>query len=243
MGLGRNQRRAQNYRDTRGNHTGENDSNIGISPEDRRRKSNKIANKILNYDDIIRGMGYKKDGVNKRRGGCGQEDMNGDDNGEMTEAVLHQLDVARAKEESTYLGDMTRSRPDQVFRLMAGNVNNMANNIVRRGKICEIQYIVDQWDIQAIGLSEVGIDFRKVHPNKNISSWFRANREKYRTSIAHNTEDPTISISQPGGIALIACKELKQYIQDSRGDFRKLGRWISWIIGTTPDHIDKQECP
>jgi hypothetical protein len=48
--------------------------------------------------------------------------------------------------------------------------------------------------------------------------------------------DPAISVSQPGGIALIACKELKQYIQDSRGDFRKLGRWNSWLIGIDPEH-------
>jgi hypothetical protein len=50
---------------------------------------------------------------------------------------------------------------------------------VRRRKIGEIQQLVDQWDVQAIGFSEVGIDvdFRKVHPNKGISSWFRANRE------------------------------------------------------------------
>ena len=73
-------------------------------------------------------------------------------------------------------------------------------------------------------------------PNKNIASWFRANREKYRTSATHNTVDPAISVSQPGGIALIACKELKQYVQDSRGDFRKLGGWNSWIIGIDPEH-------
>jgi len=69
-----------------------------------------------------------------------------------------------------------------------------------------------------------------VSPSKNIASWFRVNREKYRTSTAHNTVDPAISVSQPGGITLIACKELKQYAQDRRGDFRKLGRWNSWII-------------
>jgi hypothetical protein len=69
-----------------------------------------------------------------------------------------------------------------------------------------------------------------------MASWFRANREKYRTSVAHNTRDLAVSVSQPGGIGLIACKELKQYIKDSRGDLRKLGRWNSWIIGQNPEH-------
>jgi hypothetical protein len=236
MGLGRNQRRAQHHRGTRGNNTGEDNSFNGTGVEYRRGQTSKIAMQNLNYEDICRSIGYNKVGLNKRRGGYEQEDSDGSNDDEATAMVQHQLDEARAKEESTHLGDMTRSRPDQVFRLMAGNVNNMANNAVRRRKTCEIQHLIDQWDIQGTGISEVGIDFRKVPPNKNIASWFRANREKYRTSIAHNTVDPAISVSQPGGIALIACKELKQYIQDSRGDFRKLGRWNSWIIGLDPEH-------
>ena len=130
MGLGRTQRRAQNYRGTRGNHNGENNYNNGTGVEYRKERTSKIARPILNYKDICRGIGYNKEGLNKRRGVYKQEDSDGSDNNEITATVQHQLDKARAKEESTCLGDMTRSRPDQVFSLMARNVNNMANKIV-----------------------------------------------------------------------------------------------------------------
>jgi hypothetical protein len=61
---------------------------------------------------------------------------------------------------------------------MAGNVNNMANKVVQQRKVCENQQLIDQWDIQGTGLSEVGVDFRKVTHDKNMASWLRANREK-----------------------------------------------------------------
>ena len=195
------------------------------------------APQVLQYEEVIRGISYGKIGKKTKQRTTRQEEAetNSDDE-EMTEAVERQLDDMRNMEKSIRLGEMTKSRPDQVFRLMAGNVNNMANKSVRQRKVCEIQQLIDQWDIQGVGISEVGIDFRKVSYDKNMASWFRANREKYRTSIAHNTRDPAVSVSQPGGIGLIACKELKQYIKDSRGDFRKLGRWNSWIIGQNPEH-------
>ena len=154
----------------------------------------------------------------------------------MSEEVNRSLATASDKETVTRIGDMTRDRPDGVFRIMAGNVNNMSNSIVRRRKIGEIQQAIDYWDVQGVGLSEVGIDFRKMGPSRQMSSWFRGNRENYKTSAAHNTRYPAISYSQPGGIGLIACKELKQYIQGSKGDFRKLGRWNSWILGLNPAH-------
>ena len=146
------------------------------------------------------------------------------------------IEEARERENTTRIGDLTRDRPNGVFRLMSGNVNNMSHSIVRQRKIGEIQQAIDYWDVQGIGLSEVGIDFRKLGPNHQMYSWFRANREMYKTSTAHNTNDPPISTSQPGGIGLIACKELKQYIKSSSGDSRKLGRWNSWIISCNPEH-------
>lgn len=198
---------------------------------------NNIATRSLQYEEVVRGIGYEKGGKNRLRGSGVQEEAEVTSHDEeMMEAVQMQLEQARLAEVSIRLGDMTKGRPDQVFRLMAGNINNMANKVVRQRKVCEIQQLIDQWDIHGVGLSEVGVDFRKVTHDKNMASWFRANREKYRTSISHNTREPAISISQPGGIGLIACKELKQYIHDSRGDFRKLGRWNSWIIGPNPEH-------
>lgn len=65
----------------------------------------------------------------------------------MTDTVANQLDKAREKDSSIRLGDMTRSRPDGVFRLMAGNVNNMSNKNIRQRKAGEIQQLIDHFDI------------------------------------------------------------------------------------------------
>ena len=216
---------------------GHKNSNINMGVDNSDKNDNNIIARRLRYEEVVRGIGYGVGGKKtiQRPRAVEEVDENSHDE-EMMESVQKQLEQARRAETSIRLGDMTKARPDQVFRLMAGNVNNMANRVVRQRKICEIQQLIDQWDIQGAGLSEVGVDFRKVSHDKNMASWFRANREKYRTSIAHNTKDPAVSISQPGGIGLIACKELKQYIHDSRGDFRKLGRWNSWVIGPNPEH-------
>ena len=227
MGHGRNQRRAQNHRDRGGNIGGD-----------------KNNNKTLQYADILRGIGYNnKKGsriIRNRRGNTNsREECDFQDAEEIAEAMKEAnkaIEEARERENTTRIGDLTRERPDGVFRLMAGNVNNMSHSIVRQRKIGEIQQAIDYWDVQGIGLSEVGIDFRKLGPNHQMYSWFRANREMYKISSAHNTNDPPISTSQPGGIGLIACKELKQYIKSSSGDFRKLGRWNSWIISSNPEH-------
>ena len=232
MGLGRNQRQPQSYREIRGKNKGQNNSNQKMGVDNSEKNVNNIATRSLQYKEVVRGIGYEKGGKKmlQRPRVQGKAEVTSHDE-EMMVAVQMQLEKASLAEVSIRLGDMTKSRPNQVFRLMAGNVNNMANKVVRQRKICEIQQLIDQWDIQGAGLSEVGVDFRKVTHNKNMASWFRAN-----TSIEHNTRDPAVSISQPGGIGLIACKELKQYIHDSRGDFRKLGRWNWWIIGPNPEH-------
>ena len=195
MGLGRNQRRAQSYREIRGNSKGYDNVNQNMGGVNCSKNVNNKATQILQYEEVIRGISYGKSGKKMKQRTRRQEEAETDsDDEEMTEAVQMQLVEIRKMEKSIRLGDMTKSRPDQVFRLMAGNVNNMVNKSVRQRKVCEIQQLIDQWDIQGVGISEVGIDFRKVSYDKNMASWFRANREKYRTSVAHNTRDPAVSV-------------------------------------------------
>jgi hypothetical protein len=111
------------------------------------------APQVLQYEEVIRGISYGKIGKKTKQRTTRQEEAetNSDDE-EMTNAVQRQLDDMRNTEKSIRLGEMTKSRPDQVFRLMAGNVNNMANKSVRQRKVCEIQQLIDQWDIQGVGI-------------------------------------------------------------------------------------------
>ena len=38
---------------------------------------------------------------------------------------------------------------------------------------------------------------------------------------------------------MIGCKELRQYIRQATPDFRKLGRWHSWLVGKDPNHCTR----
>jgi hypothetical protein len=226
MGLKRSQRRAQAFRDFGGISKNNNTNNLVAE------NNNNTGAQRLGYDEILRGIGLVDGGRGYRTKSTQPvEEADGWEDEDMAEEVHKSLAAERNRETSTRIGDMKRDRQDGVFRLMAGNVNNMSNSLVRSRKIGEIQQAIDYWDVQGVGLSEVGIDFRKMGPTRQMASWFRNNRENYKTSVAHNTREPAISYSQPGGIGLIGCKELRQYIQGKTGDFRRLGRWHSWILG------------
>jgi uncharacterized protein (DUF111 family) len=131
MGLGRNQRRAQCYREIWGNNKGQKKSNQKMGVDNSEKNVNNIATRSLQYEEVVRAIGYEKGGKKMLLKSRVQEEaeVNSHDE-EMMEAVQMQLEQARLAEVSIRLGDMTKSRPDQVFRLMAGNVNNMANNVV-----------------------------------------------------------------------------------------------------------------
>jgi hypothetical protein len=191
----------------------------------------------LQYNKILRGIGLADGGrAFHKQSTQPANEAEGWEDEDMTEDVHKSLATERDRETVTRIGDMKRDRPDGVFRLMAGNVNNMSNSLVRSRKIGEIQQAIDYWDVQGVGLSEVGIDFRKMGPTRQMASWFCKNRENYKTSVSHNTREPAISYSQPGGIGLIGCKELRQYIQGATGDFRRLERWNLWTLGINLSH-------
>ncbi len=61
--------------------------------------------------------------------------------------------------------------------------------------------------------------------------------DTYRTSVANNHQEyiPTL-MQQQGGIALIARKEVQQYIARTERDFMDLGLWNSWVIQSDPSH-------
>ena len=132
---------------------------------------------------------------------------------------------------------MQQDRPEGVFRLLGGNLNSASSREVRNRKISDIMRVIETWDVQAGGFSEMGIDWRNVARSKQINSWFCSGTDSYRTSVANNHQEavPTTT-RQQGGIALFAGKEVRQYIAKSERDFRGLGRWNSWLIQSDPSH-------
>jgi hypothetical protein len=108
---------------------------------------------------------------------------------------------------------------------------------VRDRKVLDIHQILETWDVQGGGFSEIGIDWRGIPQRKHLDSWFRTCQDKYHTSASHNSYKAIKMTSrQQGGIAIFAGKEFRQYILWSVGNFRGLGRWNSWIIQADPSH-------
>ena len=131
---------------------------------------------------------------------------------------------------------MKEERPDEVFRFMGWQLNSAATKSVRDKKIADIYQIIDQWDVQGGGFSEIDIIWQRLTHARGFSAWFRSHPDDFLTSTAHNTNENISSLHQQGGIALFAGKELRQYIKSSSKDSRCLERWNSWLISADPSH-------
>ncbi len=155
---------------------------------------------------------------------------------------IEQNECTRAREDKDRwymprLGEVPQILSEGVFRLLGGNLNSVSSKEVRERKIFDIHRLIETWDVQGRGFSEIGIDWRKLPQSKGLASWFQTSHDEYQTATARNTnENVPTSIRQQGGIGLFAGKELRQYIARSSGDFRGLGEWHSWIIQADPSH-------
>jgi hypothetical protein len=132
---------------------------------------------------------------------------------------------------------MPQDRPEGVFQLLGGNLNSASSRNVCNCKISDILRLIETWDVQCGGFSEVGLERRNISCSKQLNSWFRSGTDTYCTLVANNHQEyvPT-SIWQQGGIALFAGKEVWQYISCTEKDFRDLGRWNLRVIQLDPSH-------
>jgi hypothetical protein len=139
MGLKRDQRRAQTFRGSGGilgskhhnNISTENNTNNLLAGN-----NSTIGVQKLKYDEILRGIGLVDGGRGYRKQVARPvEEAAGWEDEDMTEDVHKSLAAERDRETSTRIGDMKRDRPDGVFRLMAGKVNNMSNSMYAGGRL------------------------------------------------------------------------------------------------------------
>jgi hypothetical protein len=104
------------------------------------------------------------------------------------------------------LGNVKEERPDGVFRFMGGQLNSTATKSVRDKKIADIHLIIDHWDVQGGGFSEIGINWQCLTHARGLPAWFRSHPDDFLTSTAHNMNENISSLCQQGGIALFAGK-------------------------------------
>ena len=133
------------------------------------------------------------------------------------------------------LGTMTSPRPDGVFRILGGQLNSASSAEVRSRKVKDVVGLINEWEVQAGCLSEVGVNWSSYPSSANLASWFRDEIQDIKTHTAHNKHE-NVAHHQPGGTATFACRELARYTKERTTDSRGLGRWCSTLFYADPTH-------
>ncbi len=204
----------------------------------------------LQYEEIIAGIKYdtsqgkikQQRRLNRGKNSDSNNTKEGSDNDDKENPEIERQEHQQAEQDTSCwfvqrLGNMPQDRPEGVFQLLGRNLNNALSCDVRDCKISDILRLIETWDVQCGGFSEVGIEWRNISCSNQLNSWFCSGTDMYCTLAANNHQEyvPT-SIRQQGGIALFVGKEVWQYISRTEKDFRDLGCWNSWAIQSDPSH-------
>ena len=68
------------------------------------------------------------------------------------------------------LGTMTNPRPDGVFRILGGQLNSASSAEVRSRKVKDVVSLINEWEVQAGYLSEVGVNWSSYPSSANLAS-------------------------------------------------------------------------
>ena len=133
------------------------------------------------------------------------------------------------------LGTVDNPRPDGVFRILGGQLNSASSLEVRSRKVTDVVRLINEWEVQAGCLSEVGVNWSSYPSSANLASWFKDEIHNIKIHTAHNKHE-NIAHHQPGGTATFACRELAKYAKERTKDHRGLGRWCSTLFYADPNH-------
>ena len=67
------------------------------------------------------------------------------------------------------LGHMENLRPDEVFRILGGQLNSASSLEARTWKVADVVRLINDWEIQAGGLSEVGVNWSNCPSSANLA--------------------------------------------------------------------------
>jgi hypothetical protein len=131
------------------------------------------------------------------------------------------------------LGHMENPRLDGVFRIFGGQLNSASSLNIRARKILDVVCIINDWEIQAKCLSEVGVNWSSYPSLANLVSWFRNEIPDITTHTAHN-KHKNVAHHQPRGTTTFVCKELAQYAKERTSNHRDLGDGVQNCSMLTP---------
>lgn len=150
------------------------------------------------------------------------------------EMLRTEMEEATVRPAYPAVGSVPASRPEGVFRGLLVQLNSMVTSTVKNRKARELEYVVKKYEIQFVGLGEVGVNWLLAH-RKRLLSLLPDLGLKAKSRTAHNTHE-RISVHQQGGVGTIVLGELITYYKKGANDFRHLGRWTSFLLQSVQGH-------
>jgi hypothetical protein len=138
-------------------------------------------------------------------------------------------------DESVELGSLLSHRPDGVIRAMMTQLNNISTSRVRNRKAAQLQRLVQHYEIQAVGMGEIGINMSMDKHGKRLTTLLPDIGLQVRCTSAHNRLE-RISLHQPGGVGILLVGDIISFYKKGKKDFRGLGRWDSVILTGRQGH-------
>ena len=103
-------------------------------------------------------------------------------------------------------------------------VNSASLEDIRLQKTGEIKQLVEEFDVQGVGLVEPGFNWSLVPTTADLASWFKDWKD-CTTATSHNTHESIPGVKhQKGGCGLLVFGSLPQYVRKRCPDFSNLGR-------------------
>ena len=135
------------------------------------------------------------------------------------------------------IGRLPEDKPHGVFRFMSCQFNSLSTPSVRARKVALVQRLVNEFEINAVCGSELGVNFSNVDASNSLASWFeRDSPYPVQSVTSHNIHSPGQSRHLQGGTGIVLFHELIQYAKKKCPDFRRLGRYCSWVLQISPTH-------
>ncbi len=135
------------------------------------------------------------------------------------------------------IGNISQRKGYNTFRWMYCQANGMASN---QAKLWDILQLAETFDADGIVLVEVGVNWQYFHHSSRLSSWCnRLSAREIRATEAYNAHAPVSTSAQQGGTAIILRHSLLEFAAHATHNPKGLGRWASWIVSATPDHISR----
>ena len=119
---------------------------------------------------------------------------------------------------------MSEEREDGVFRGLMVQLNSISTKKVRNRKAAQLQWLVRKYDIQLVGLGEVGVNWSTCRHKKRLLTLLPELERSAKSCTAHNARvGERHGIRQQGGVGMLLLNDIIPYSKKGGKDFRDLG--------------------